>query len=480
MTLGSHEDLAASPVVLQRALSLAGALTSTGSLSEARRALADATIEIASADDATCFFVDAELGELWADEHVSTWNKGIAGAAARTHSMVRVTDADADPRYCAETDVVCAGPRQRILAAPVFGPDGHVHAVVLAARRATHAAFDDATARALEGFCVHAGPMLMHVEKVVTNDEAVEIRKGPFRQEALDALGTPTLGRVVNIAPPWIGGVFWLVCMLVGVGGAFLGVASKHRYSVGSGIVRDGRRHAVVSHTAGTVQRVDVQVGESVELGQPLVVLDDSLLREELRRSLSERQRRVRQHLLDPDDDRGADAVAAIDVRLESVRARLRERQIVAPSSGIVADLRVREGRPISVGDVVATVDTGEGELQLVAFLPGEDRPGIEPGMQIRLEVPGYRQRQQWVTITSVEDGAVGPDEAARLAGREHARSLQLSGPTLLVEATLPDAFEADGRLYAYHDGMRGKAEVRLAKRRLLFLLLPYLEEVFE
>jgi len=70
----------------------------------------------------------------------------------------------------------------------------------------------------------------------------------------------------------------------------------------------------------------------------------------------------------------------------------------------------------------------------------------------------------------------LGPTEARRLLGPALGDSLPLTGPVVLLRARLPaEGFRAKRRTLDYHDGMVGRAEVRLGSERLLFLLVPAL-----
>jgi hypothetical protein len=58
---------------------------------------------------------------------------------------------------------------------------------------------------------------------------------------------------------------------------------------------------------------------------------------------------------------------------------------------------------------------------------------------------------------------------------------VQLTGPVVRVSARLAgDTFEADGRVRRFHDGMWGRAEVRVRSERVLVALVPALKALFE
>jgi hypothetical protein len=122
-----------------------------------------------------------------------------------------------------------------------------------------------------------------------------------------------------------------------------------------------------------------------------------------------------------------------------------------------------------------ASTRTGA-RLEVVAFLPGHHLPSLLPGMTLRLELDGWPQTWQEVTVETVGRSVLGPAEARRLLGPALGDSLTLTGPVVPLRARLPaEGFRAERRTLDYHDGMVGRAEVRLESERLLFLLVPAL-----
>jgi GAF domain-containing protein len=119
------------------------------------------------------------------------------------------------------------------------------------------------------------------------------------------------------------------------------------------------------------------------------------------------------------------------------------------------------------------------GGPQVVAFLPGEYRPLLKPGMPLRLELKGYRYAYQHLLVDAVEDEVVGPAEAQRYLGAGVAGAAGLDGPLVRISARLAsDTFKADGGEWRYHDGMLGRAEVQIRSERVLTALIPALKTV--
>ena len=113
---------------------------------------------------------------------------------------------------------------------------------------------------------------------------------------------------------------------------------------------------------------------------------------------------------------------------------------------------------------------------ELLVFLPGHHLSSLSSGMTLRLELDGWPGTYQEAAVEAVGEAVIGPAEARRLLGPALGDSLSLTGPVVLLRARLPaEGFRAGGRTLDYHDGMVGRAGVRLESERLLHLLVPAL-----
>ncbi|MCA9676499.1 MAG: HlyD family secretion protein, partial [Myxococcales bacterium] len=144
---------------------------------------------------------------------------------------------------------------------------------------------------------------------------------------------------------------------------------------------------------------------------------------------------------------------------------------------GVIGDVRVRAGQRIEPGDVVASIVDAGSAVEVVAFLPGGDRPRLAPGQKMRLELDGYRYAYQELVVEVVATEALGPEEARRYLGRI-GESVPLRGPVVLVRARLPDEFVADGVPYRYIDGMGGTVEIEVESERVIDALIPGLRRL--
>jgi hypothetical protein len=137
----------------------------------------------------------------------------------------------------------------------------------------------------------------------------------------------------------------------------------------------------------------------------------------------------------------------------------------------------------VEPGEIAASIiEGGDGAgpaLEVVALLPGEDRPQLARGMQLRLELIGYRYAYQLVEIESVSSEVIAASEARRVLGADVVGDLPLGGSVVVVRGKrASNEFDVDGQVYRYHDGMLGKAEVRLRSERIVFAIIPGLRRL--
>lgn len=472
--------------VAQRAFAASRRLAAAQDLAATERACADAIVELVEADRVVCLFHDPGDGSLWSEAKLSTEGDarraiaGLAGFAARTGAPVCVPRAADDPRWFATVDDPAGDASARLLVQPILGADRHVHAVVVALRGARRGPFGDVEAALLGRFAELATPFLDQLSIHVQAQALLEARDdGLFRKEALEAQALPPWGDVIRVSPPWISWAYWGLVVLLAASIAYVSLGTVATYSTGPAIVRSTTRTEVTARSPGNVTAVEVAPGDAIAPGDVIARLDDADARGTVDRLSAEFETQLRNHMLDA-SDAGADA-ALRSLRLELDRARLglEERLIRAPVAGVVGDVRVRSGSRLEPGDIAATIVDGSGELEVIALLPGSDRPQLAPGMPLRLELTGYRYAYQTVTIDAVSADVIAPGEAVRVLGAEVAGGLQLGGPVVLVRARLPAReFEVDGDRYRYHDGMVGQAEIRVRQERILFTLVPGLRKL--
>jgi membrane fusion protein (multidrug efflux system) len=224
-----------------------------------------------------------------------------------------------------------------------------------------------------------------------------------------------------------------------------------------------------------------VRPHERVAAGHVLVRFQSAREAAELARIERQWELQLIERLRDLSAHPPAQALIALRAERDLARARLDERVVRAPRAGIVGDVRCRRDQHVAAGDILLSLTGANARPVLMAVLPGEHRPMLRPGMPLNLELRGYGHAPQRLTIASISDEVVGPEEAKRLLGPEVASAVPLNGPLVRVEALFAgDTFAAGGERYALHDGMWGAAEVQVRSESLLAALVPGLRAALE
>lgn len=469
----------------QRAIAAARRLAAATDLVTTERTAVEILIELVDVDRAYCLFYDAASAGLWSEAKQASETgddrsaiTGLAGYAARTGAVAHAPSAGADPRFQGAIDDPNGDRADHVLAQPVLGTDGAVHALFVVARRGRRSDFAPSDLALLARFAQVVTPVLdqlsIHVQSQQIIDESEGDGDGLFRRQAREAQAMPRWGDVVRVSPTWLSWAYWVLVALLAGSVVFVIFGKVSTYSAGAAVIRSTARTPISARTGGNVVTVPVAPGDRVEVGSVIARLDDTEQRSAVDRLDHEFETQLRNHMLDPGDGAADASLRSLRHELDTAHTALDERLIHAPIAGIIGDVRARPSQHIEPGDIVASVvDSLEG-LEVIALLPGEDRPQLAPGMTARLELTGYRYEYQAFTIDSVSSDVLAPNEARRVLGAEVADSLQLTGPVTLVRGRLAaDAFVVDGRTLRYHDGMLGTAEIRIRAEPIVFALIP-------
>jgi membrane fusion protein (multidrug efflux system) len=304
------------------------------------------------------------------------------------------------------------------------------------------------------------------------------VRSKIFREEALrHHEGAQQEGDVLRISPAWTRWTYWVLLALLVAALAYSLLGTLPEYASGPALVTvEGQSHLTVD-TPGIVSSVEVRPGQRVEPGQALVSFRSQEETVSLERIQREFQLQLIRLLRDPSDEGARETLTSLRAELELAEARQQARTLRAPHQGVVSDLRIRPGQYVAPGEGVVSIVGDDVEVSLLALLPGGQRPLLEPGRPLRVELDGFHHEYHTVTIESVGDEIVGPTEVRRFLGPEIADALQLSGPLVVVRARLPSpTFQSKGRTYNYFDGMLARADARVRKERILVTLVPGLK----
>src|SRR6185503_11758050 len=107
-------------------------------------------------------------------------------------------------------------------------------------------------------------------------------------------------------------------------------------------------------------------------------------------------------------------------------------------------------GVGLNPNDTILSIVAPGTEPEILAFLPGKDRPRLRAGMELQVELVGFTKVREKATITSVGTEIVGGDEIMRrILGPGLADSFkQLQGGSfIIVKAKLPErSFKTEHR----------------------------------
>ena len=304
---------------------------------------------------------------------------------------------------------------------------------------------------------------------------------GLFRTQALQALeeAESASGELLHIAPRWTRWAYWVLGAAVAGSLSFAAFAFIGEYAGGPAVVRVEGRTDLTANASGIVEAVPVQPGQHVVPGQLLVRFNVSSESAELARLQMEFDGQLLKLLRDPGDQAARQSLTSLRAQKELAAARVAQRSVRAPHAGVVSDVRIRRGQLLQAGDLIVSLIGSATRFHLVAFVPGQFRPLLHPGMPLRLRLSGFTRADVMTTIDSVGDEVVGPAEARRYLGPDVADVVTINGPVVLVKAELPGtAFTSDGKRFNFYDGMTGNAEARVRSQRVLTVLVPGLRWV--
>lgn len=466
------------------------AIGALGEPDEAARAAIAAVLALVGADRARCLYCDEESGRVWSgadteNDQDAPASAGIAGFAVRTVAGLAVPHAADDALYRRDVDDPEGTGRERLAAQPVAGPDGHVHAVLIALRDPSRPPFTRAELDTLEAFASAWAPYILQLSMRIEADQILGDRldRGPsdmFRQEAIIHLvRRGQRGDVVRVHPGWVRAAYWLVLASLAAALTYAAIAQVHQYAEGAAVVQFTGRSELIAHEAGTIASLDAVRGQAVRRGQVLARLHDAEQLGQLKALETEFESKLVAYLQSPSDAAVKQALSQIRSSRDSARLSVEARTIRAPHDGVVKEVLVRNGQRVEPGTVVLSLveDARAEGLKVIAFLPGGERPRLRAHQPVRITLPGYRGAYLNSEVRAVSEVLGAAEARARFLGDRLGDSLPLTGAVVVIEARLTSPeFESDGHTYQLHDGMIGLAEVRMQSRSLLESLIPGLQ----
>jgi len=448
--------------------------------------------DLVGADRAYLLLFDPEKEELWAREtgaekggrRYESAAVGLVSFVLRTGMPVRVARAGEDPRYDRSADDPLGRGDERFLAVPVTAA-GHELGVLVAVREGGRPELGEREEEELAQVAAQAAPSLA-AQVLADRSGTAEVAGGPdaslFRREVIEQTLRPKVqADPLRMSPAWARWSYWVLVATLAASLLYAWVGTIDEYATGIAVVETGGRADLTTRNPGTVIGVEVSPGQQVAAGQVLVRFDDARERADFDRTEREFTLQLINRLRDPTSTAAEQALISLRSARELARAHLEERSLRSPTAGVVNDVLVRPGQYMQPGQTVLSMAAGETEPSVTVVISGQYRPQLRAGQPMRLEISGYRYAYQRLVVASVGDEVIGPAEAQRTLGPAIAETVQVTGPVVLVKARLPSpTFEAEKKIYRYHNGMQGTAEIRVRSERLLWVLIPSLKAVFE
>jgi membrane fusion protein (multidrug efflux system) len=259
---------------------------------------------------------------------------------------------------------------------------------------------------------------------------------------------------------------------------AFVAWGRLNEYASGPAFVQLDGRTALTASGAGLVTSVLVKPGDQVKAGDELVRFHDSDEVAELQAASKEFDSQLAKLLLAPDDSVTREALVSLRSRRVLAEERRARRAMRAPHAGIVGDVRVREGQVVEPGMRLMDLQGAATSATVTALLPGRYRPLLHVGAKMRFEIDGFHLLTHELKIAQVGAQIVGPGEAARFVGRDIADAFSITGPVVLVQASLPKtSFTMAGQRYEFASGMLGKAEAVVRNEPIAYSFIPSLKQ---
>jgi len=193
-------------------------------------------------------------------------------------------------------------------------------------------------------------------------------------------------------------------------------VWDTYLYTVGT--INAVRGIDLTSEESGQITRINFESGGQASSGQLMLVLNDDVEKAarqsqianlNLAKLLFQRDQQLIEQKSIPQtqfDTSKADLERAI-AQLAETEARLRNKRIYAPFSGTVGIRQVDVGDYISPGTVITTLQDLS-ELEIDFSLPASSAPHLTPGLEIRLDVGAFADRDFRATLQAV-DARVDP-----------------------------------------------------------------------
>lgn len=162
-------------------------------------------------------------------------------------------------------------------------------------------------------------------------------------------------------------------------------------------------------------------------------------------------------------------------------------RRILAPKNGRVTEVAASVGAVVGAGTAVALIETGDGGLEGLLYIPTAHGKSVRPGMAVRLTPASVRREEDGAmlgTVTGVTDFPVTPEGMRAVLHNEGlVQALTESGPPYAARvelhgATTPSGFawtSGNGPAILLTSGTTVSAQIEIRSDPPIALILPLL-----
>lgn len=327
-----------------------------------------------------------------------------------------------------------------------------------------------------------AGAIIHHlVIQHMQHQREVQMDKGSlYRGEALEAHRTRgTEGEVINLSPTWVKRCYPLLCFAIIIGLAASIMISVPTYSSGMGIIMYPSK-TTGSPAAGTIESIKVKPGQEVKAGDIVATLNSENERIELENAVTEYDNIKFAFLFDQTDENARKSLAAAAARVEKAKAVMATKVIRAKHSGVVGELKTKDGKGVTPGGPIISVYEKNALPELVAFLPGSDISRVKIKQTAQVELIGYKRARDMVPVTEVTREVIAGEDVERYVGAANMQALKLGAAGtnyVVIKAKMPGYFTTEKTKRPFYHGMLAKVEVEVQNKPFLATLLPAIEK---
>jgi hypothetical protein len=282
-----------------------------------------------------------------------------------------------------------------------------------------------------------------------------------FRAQIHRAQGELSLAR----GTPLVSEQLWLRVPAVMLFFAITGVIASFflpspEIAEGGAIIRlPGIRHVRVGQ-GGAVDRILVEEGSLVEVGQVLATLESSDMALELgagRLALADVTAAM---LREPADEAVKRQVSTTRLRVRELEHRRSSLVIRAPETGRVLAKRLSQGAAVKSGDIAFVLGQDRGRPEVSATFVGPLATRVRKGARIRLFFDGFGSEPIYFSVMSVAEEAVRPDDPYD----RQELAVEGAGSSVVVVHGMLDGDLGTLELF---DGMTARAEVVIRPRSM-------------